>query len=329
MDLTWDYPVEGPRDEPSADAVLAEINGSDAQRQAAVVLHPAQGRRSHGLRLLDLLRRLRRRREPGRPAQARPGAELGRARVGLGVARSTGASSTTAPRPTRTASRGASARPWSGGTRTPGKWTGHDVPDFVADRPPVLPAARRCHRAWTRSPATTRSSCRPTARPGCSPRPGLVDGPLPAHYEPQESPFANPLYGAAAQPGPARSSAPAEPVPARRRRAGRRGVPLRAPPPTGSPSITPRAACSRWLPYLSELQPEFFCEVSPELAAERGLSHLGWATIVTARTAIEARVTGHRADGPSERAGPPAAPDRAALPLGRQRPQHRRLAPTT
>jgi hypothetical protein len=27
---------------------------------------------------------------------------------------------------------------------------------------------------------------------------------------------------------------------------------------------------SRWLPYLSELQPEFFCEVSPELARERG-----------------------------------------------------------
>jgi formate dehydrogenase major subunit len=47
---------------------------------------------------------------------------------------------------------------------------------------------------------------------------------------------------------------------------------------------------SRWLPYLSELQPEFFCEVSPELARERGLVHLGWATIVTARTAVEARV---------------------------------------
>jgi formate dehydrogenase major subunit len=47
---------------------------------------------------------------------------------------------------------------------------------------------------------------------------------------------------------------------------------------------------SRWLPYLSELQPEFFCEVSPELARERNLEHLGWATIVTARTAIEARV---------------------------------------
>ncbi|HET8582148.1 MAG TPA: molybdopterin dinucleotide binding domain-containing protein, partial [Jatrophihabitans sp.] len=47
---------------------------------------------------------------------------------------------------------------------------------------------------------------------------------------------------------------------------------------------------SRWLPYLAELQPEFFCEVSPALARERGLEHLGWATIVTARTAIEARV---------------------------------------
>ena len=33
-----------------------------------------------------------------------------------------------------------------------------------------------------------------------------------------------------------------------------------------------------------------FCEVSPELAAERGLEHMGWATIVTARNAIEARV---------------------------------------
>jgi formate dehydrogenase major subunit len=47
---------------------------------------------------------------------------------------------------------------------------------------------------------------------------------------------------------------------------------------------------SRFLPYLSELQPAMFCEVSPALAAERGLEHLGWATIVTARAAIEARV---------------------------------------
>ena len=47
---------------------------------------------------------------------------------------------------------------------------------------------------------------------------------------------------------------------------------------------------SRFQAYLSELQPEMFCEVSPALAAERGLEHGGWATIISARAAIEARV---------------------------------------
>jgi formate dehydrogenase major subunit len=47
---------------------------------------------------------------------------------------------------------------------------------------------------------------------------------------------------------------------------------------------------SRQLAYLSELQPEMFVEVSPELAAERGLEHMGWAHIVTGRAAIEAKV---------------------------------------
>ncbi|MBV9278264.1 MAG: formate dehydrogenase, partial [Candidatus Eremiobacteraeota bacterium] len=47
---------------------------------------------------------------------------------------------------------------------------------------------------------------------------------------------------------------------------------------------------TRTLPHLSELQPEFFCEVSPELAAERGLENGGWATLITARARIEARV---------------------------------------
>jgi formate dehydrogenase major subunit len=47
---------------------------------------------------------------------------------------------------------------------------------------------------------------------------------------------------------------------------------------------------SRWTPYLAELQPEFFVEVSPELAAERELEHAGWATVVSARGVVEARV---------------------------------------
>ncbi|MBV9083428.1 MAG: hypothetical protein JOZ62_12170, partial [Acidobacteriaceae bacterium] len=47
---------------------------------------------------------------------------------------------------------------------------------------------------------------------------------------------------------------------------------------------------SRWLTWLSELQPEMFCEISPELAAERKLKNGGWATIRTARGEIVARV---------------------------------------
>jgi formate dehydrogenase major subunit len=116
---------------------------------------------------------------------------------------------------------------------------------------------------------------------------GLADGPLPTHYEPQESPFPNLLHRQ--QRSPARELVGA---------AG--GNNLFHPNPS---DVFPYVATtyrltehhtaggmSRWLPYLSELQPAMFCEVSPALAAERGLEHRGWATIVTARAAIEARV---------------------------------------
>jgi formate dehydrogenase major subunit len=45
-------------------------------------------------------------------------------------------------------------------------------------------------------------------------------------------------------------------------------------------------AMSRWIPWLSELQPELFCEISPELAAEKGVSNAGWVTITTSRGSI-------------------------------------------
>ena len=47
---------------------------------------------------------------------------------------------------------------------------------------------------------------------------------------------------------------------------------------------------SRQLSHLAELQPELFCEVSPELAGEIGLDHGGWARITTPRAVIKARV---------------------------------------
>jgi formate dehydrogenase major subunit len=114
---------------------------------------------------------------------------------------------------------------------------------------------------------------------------GLVDGPLPTHYEPEETPFENQLYEQ--QQNPTRQKFAREENPYS---------------PLASPVFPfvlttyrltehhTAGAMSRNVPYLAELQPEFFCEVSPALAAERGLEHGGWATIVTPRSAVEARV---------------------------------------
>jgi formate dehydrogenase major subunit len=119
---------------------------------------------------------------------------------------------------------------------------------------------------------------------------GLTDGPLPTHYEPQESPFDNLLYGQ--QRNPVRQVMP----PRRHNRYHPSGSTPGAevyPYVTTTYRLTEHhtaGGMSRFLPYLSELQPEMFCEVSPELARERGLTHHGWATIITARSAIEARV---------------------------------------
>jgi len=48
-------------------------------------------------------------------------------------------------------------------------------------------------------------------------------------------------------------------------------------------------AMSRMLPHLAELQPEFFCEISPELASERGIENGVWVTLMTPRGIVEAR----------------------------------------
>jgi formate dehydrogenase major subunit len=119
---------------------------------------------------------------------------------------------------------------------------------------------------------------------------GLTDGPMPTHYEPQESPFRNLLYGQ--QRNPVRQLLRKGPYDRFHPSAAEAGSEI-FPYVATTYRLTEHhtaGGMSRWQPYLAELQPEMFCEVSPELAAERGLEHGGWATIVTARNAIEARV---------------------------------------
>jgi formate dehydrogenase major subunit len=112
---------------------------------------------------------------------------------------------------------------------------------------------------------------------------------MPAHYEPHESPVANPLYGQQANPARVQYHRPDNPYQPSGGEPGADVFPYVATTYRLTEHHT-AGGMSRTLPYLSELQPEFFCEVGPGLASERGLVHGGWATIVSARTAIEARV---------------------------------------
>ena len=96
---------------------------------------------------------------------------------------------------------------------------------------------------------------------------GLVDGPLPTHYEPHESPFGNPLY-ADQQSNPARQQIrrPENPYNPTH---GEPGVEV-FPYVVTTYRLTEHhtaGGMSRWLPYLAELQPEMFCEVSPGAGA--------------------------------------------------------------
>jgi formate dehydrogenase major subunit len=163
------------------------------------------------------------------------------------------------------------------------QWLGVDVPDFPLTKAPQTPADPR--------------GAGPACHDGASPflmkadgkgwlfvPNGLVDGPLPTHYEPYESPLTNVVYK--------RQSNPVALV---------YDVPGNAYAPVGSPDFphvlsTYRltehhlsGAMSRWLPWLSELMPELFCELSPEHAAELGIHNTDWVRIWTPRGSIRAK----------------------------------------
>jgi formate dehydrogenase major subunit len=289
LDLTWDYPTKGPTGEPDAEAVLAEVNGWNAEGQplSAYTELKDDGSTTCGCWIYCGCYAG----GVNQPDRRKPASEQNWVAAEWGWAW---------PANRRMLYNRASAdpdgKPWSDRKAylwwdaDSGKWAGHDVADFVPDKAPDYrppegatgPEAlagddpfimQADGKAWLFSPA------------------GLADGPLPTHYEPQESPVANLLY-------------PQQRNPARELIASADGNNLFH--PSGAEALSevfPYVATtyrltehhtaggmSRWLPYLSELQPEMFCEVAPELAAERGLEHLGWATIVTARAAIEARV---------------------------------------
>ena len=163
------------------------------------------------------------------------------------------------------------------------RWTGYDTPDFTLTKAPNAPAdpngigldahsgadpfiMKLDGKGWLFAPT------------------GLVDGPLPTHYEPVEAPIRNPLY-----------AQQTNPVLKYWDREGNKlmqfGDP-RFPHIMTTFRLTEHhlsGVMSRNLPWLSQLQPELFVELSPELADEKGIANLDWVRVSSMRGAIRAK----------------------------------------
>jgi formate dehydrogenase major subunit len=163
------------------------------------------------------------------------------------------------------------------------KWVGFDVPDFAATRPPRAPA-RPGAVGLDALPGTAPFIMKPDGLGWLYVPSGMVDGPLPVHYEPAESPIRNPLY-----------TQQASPVLKYWNRPGNELAQVgdgRFPYVITTYRLTEHylaGAMSRWNPWLSELQPELFIELSPELAEEKGIGNLDWVRISTPRAQIRAK----------------------------------------
>jgi formate dehydrogenase major subunit len=114
---------------------------------------------------------------------------------------------------------------------------------------------------------------------------GVVDGPLPTHYEPIESPVKNVVY-------PTQQINPVAKILEKDSDLILGGADPKYPIAISTYRLTEHylsGVMSRWLPWLAELMPELFVEISPELAKEKGIANKDWVTIATPRGAVEAR----------------------------------------
>jgi formate dehydrogenase major subunit len=282
LDLSWSYQTEGRLADPSADLVLREVSGWNADGRALGGSSELKddGSTSSGCWIYCGAYA----NEENQPARRRPGSEQTWVAPEWGWAW---------PANRRLlynrASADPSGKPWSERKKyvwwdeQAGRWVGADVPDFNATKPPGYEPPEGA-QADAALPGDAPFIMQGDGRGWLYAPSGLVDGPLPPHYEPHESPFDNAFYGQRANPARITYEVPLNPYNTDRDRYPyvMTTVRLTEHHTTG--------AMSRTVGVLSELQPEFFCEVSPRLARERNLEQGGWADIITARGAIRARV---------------------------------------
>jgi formate dehydrogenase major subunit len=280
--LKWDYSIEGKRREPVAEEVLREINGykvADGELVPGFTALKADGSTACGCWIYSGVF--------PRPGENRANQRAAKGFYGHGWGFAW-------PSDRRILYNRASARPdgkpwserkklvwWDAESK---KWTGLDVPDFTVTKAPDYvpppgavgddglagdkPFLLHCDGfGWIWVPV------------------GLADGPLPTHYEPLESPIRNPIY-------PQQQT---NPMALSKQRPGNEYA---TSPDAHFPYVLmtyrltehhTAGGMSRTLSHLAELQPEMFCEISPDLATKLSITPGEWVTLVTARGAIETR----------------------------------------
>ena len=287
QDLSWDYPELGAMEEPSAAAILQEINGYTWAEKKQLAgpeeladdgstacgcwiytgTYPSKDHNQTRSRIPD---------PPEGPGSHQNWAFAWPANRRILYNR---------------ASADPEGRPWSEKKKyiwwdaAKGQWSGLDTPDFKVDKSPFY------RPEWSKNPTGM------DALDGISPfimisdgksslyvTSGLSDGPLPAHYEPVESPVINLLYKQQDNPvakkwpradnpyhGVADSRYPYVATTYRLAEHHSGGIP------------------TRMVAATAELAPEGFVEIPPELAAEKGVNNLDWVVLATARGKIELR----------------------------------------
>jgi formate dehydrogenase major subunit len=281
--LTWDYPTLGTHDEPSVTEVLKEINGFEVSNGKRAQVENFGALKNDGSTACGVWIYSGVFPDDGRN-RARERNPQGPYGHGWGFAW---------PADRRILYNRASARPdgrpWSERKKlvwwdeTRREWTGYDTPDFNRVKAPDYrpPQGARGDAALA---GDAPFIMHPDGLGWIWVASGLKDGPLPAHYEPFESPIRNPLYARQHNPAADRKERPDNQY--------AESPDDRYPHVLTTYRLTEHHAAggmTRTLTRLAELQPELFCELSPELAGEIGSRHGERLRISTPRGSIEAR----------------------------------------
>ncbi len=287
VNLKWDYPEHGEAREPDVEAVMREVNGytiADGQPVGGFTDLRSDGSTASGCWIYcgyfaDGVNQARRR-QPGDVT----------ARGGSVSPEWAWAWPANRRMLYNRASADPDGKPWSERKRyvwwdsEQESWTGYDVPDFPDSKAPDYQPDDDA-RAMDAIGGSDPFMMMPDGRASLYSPSGLLDGPMPTHYEPIESPVTNLLYPKlGANPSAIRWQRPENPYAS--------SPDPRYPLVATTFRLTEQhtaGGMSRNVPWLDELQPEMFAEIDPQLAADRGIEDGGWMTIMTERAEIEAR----------------------------------------